>query len=58
MNGTSKQVQTSRDQGPVQLSRDQVAGPSTSKHTTEQAEMRWYEHEQGQEWGEQRWVQG
>jgi hypothetical protein len=43
---------------PAQPSRDQVAGPSTSEHTTERAQMRWYEHEQGQERGEQRWARG
>ena len=41
----------------AQLSRDQVAEPSTSEHTTKQAQTRWYKHEQGKEQGEQRWVQ-
>src|SRR6267154_1408633 len=43
---------------PAQPSGDQVAGPSTSEHTTERAQTRWYEHEQGQERGEQRRAQG
>src|SRR6267154_3343397 len=38
---------------PAQPSGDQVAGPSTSEHTTERAQTRWYEHEQGQERGAQ-----
>ena len=37
---------------------DQVAGPSTSKLTAEWAQTRWNEHEQGQEWSEQRWTWG
>jgi len=45
-------------QEPAQPSRDQVAGPSTSEHTTEQVQTRWYKHEQGQERGEQRQAWG
>jgi len=32
---------------PAQPSRDQVSGPSTSKHATERAQTRWYKYEQG-----------
>src|SRR6267154_1035835 len=47
-----------RTAGQAQPSRDQVAGPSTSEHTTERAQTRWYEHEQGQERGERRRARG